>query len=69
MGLLQKLKQTLWSDAPMLTTDACPWCGNPAENRADRVSLDGRHYHGDCAVACLDAGSLPQQGAGPGHTA
>jgi hypothetical protein len=69
MGFLEKLKRTVWSDAPVLTTEGCPWCGRPVERGRGRILPDDRRYHPECAVACLNAGMLSDEGGGPGRAA
>jgi len=64
MGTISRLKTALGRDtsAPRSGSDICPWCGERVKDRYDRVVIDGREYHGACAVARMDAGVLPAEG-------
>jgi hypothetical protein len=56
-----KLKNALGmgTAAPRSDDHVCPWCGERVVSKSDRVVMDGREYHGECAVTRMDAGVLP----------
>jgi hypothetical protein len=64
MGAIAKLKGALGVDtsAPRSDSDICPWCGETVVGKSDRVVMDGRTYHGECAVVRMDTGVLPAEG-------
>ena len=61
MGAIGKLKSALGVDtsADRSSSDICPWCGERVVSKSDRVVMDGREYHGECALARMDAGMPP----------
>ena len=62
MSVFSKLTHKLSRERPSPSSDACPWCGESVLGNAERVPMDGRLYHAECAVARMDAGMPPAEG-------
>ena len=63
MGAIGKLSSALGMETSPARSDGdiCPWCGEGVVSKSDRVVMDGREYHDECAVARMDAGVLPAE--------
>jgi hypothetical protein len=54
MRVLSKLTQTLSRGKPSSPGHMCPWCGESVMGEIERVPMNGRLYHAECAVAQMD---------------
>jgi hypothetical protein len=62
MSVFTKLAHKLSREKPAPPGDVCPWCGESVLGTIERVPIDGRLYHAECAVARMDAGAPSVEG-------